>query len=86
MSPSSEEARESVMDSPIFVSDGTSILIQKVLICEWPWCPRLDRCAASMSPGPSLCLVLPAQHMGLTEGLAHEQACPPSVHSCDTCP
>ena len=35
---------------------------------------------------PSLCLVLPARHMGLTEGLAHEQACPPSVHSCDTCP
>ena len=40
------------MDSPIFVSDGTSILIQKVLMCEWPWCPRLDSCAAFMSPGP----------------------------------
>lgn len=40
------------MGSPIFVRDGTSILFQKALICDWSLCPRLDSCAAFMSPGP----------------------------------
>ena len=49
--------------------------------CAQGWTAVLPLCLQVPSP----CLVLPARHMGLTEGLAREQARLPSVHSCDTC-
>lgn len=52
MSPSSEEACESGMDSPVLDSDGTTVLVQKVLTCDRSLCPRLDSGAVFMSSGP----------------------------------
>ena len=72
------------MDSPVLVSDGTTVLVQKVLPCDWSLCPGLDSGAVCVSSGHSPCLVLPTRHVGLTEGLAWQQARLPSVHSCST--